>query len=251
MRPEFLSVSQLSVYLQCPRKYRFRYLDGRDPEDRPVALALGAAVHATLAWWLQERIAGRTPSPEDVLRTYRADWLSERVATRLLLRGESPAQVEAAGEALVRLFVDRFAEEPPPRVAEERFEVELVHPATGQHLPVRLVGFVDFATDRLVGEIKTTSRRMPPSQWWFQLAAYRYAHRRRYGTAPRLVLVELIKAREPKLEVLDAPVTEGQERWFLEVASEVHRSIVAGAFHPIPSWRCATCEYRSACRKMK
>ena len=53
---------------------------------------------------------------------------------------------------------------------------------------------------------------------------------------------------EPKIDVSDCEVTERDERWFLEIASEVLDAILAGAFFPNPSWMCRRCEYRSTCR---
>ena len=77
---EKLSSSQITTYLMCPRKYRYRYSDKLEPESRSANMAFGSAVHAAIAWWWQERIDGRSPKDEDAMRVFRADWLPQ-VAT--------------------------------------------------------------------------------------------------------------------------------------------------------------------------
>ena len=43
--PDRISVSQVTSYLLCPRKYRFRYIDKLEPEHRSANMAYGSAVH--------------------------------------------------------------------------------------------------------------------------------------------------------------------------------------------------------------
>lgn len=43
MRPRNLSAPQLSMYLACPRKYAFRYVERIEPEFRSSALAFDAS----------------------------------------------------------------------------------------------------------------------------------------------------------------------------------------------------------------
>jgi len=133
-------------------------------------------------------------------------------------------------------------------MVESYMEVSLRDPETDQDLGVPLMAFLDFASVGMVSEIKTCARKTQPSQWSLQLAAYRYAYRKTTGCEAQLRVVELIKTKEPKIEVIDALVTDRNEAWFLEVAGEVLHGIAAGAFFPNPSWMCTRCEYRRACR---
>lgn len=245
--PDSLSVSRIALYLHCPRKYRFRYVEHQPPERRSAHLALGAAVHSAIAWWQEERMAGRQPTEGAVLRTFRADWTAERASG--LLDADAPAldALRSKGEALVRLFLERFAGELPEAV-EARFEVPLRDPATGEALPVPLVGAVDQVRAGVVDEIKTTARKGSASAWSLQLAAYSYAWREATGVRPTLRVIQLVKGKVPQVLVEDLVVTAAQEAWFCEVASEVFRAISADVFFPNPSWMCGRCEYRRACR---
>lgn len=245
------SVTQLTTYLSCSRKYKFRYIERREPEYRSADLALGSAVHSAIEWWQTERIAGRSPVEADALRVFRADWCAQGAAGDLCFDGKDPEEMKILGEALVRLFVERFTPEPPPQAVEQRFEIDLpfVWVDGGITHPMVLVGYFDFALEGVVGEIKTTGRKAPPTDWILQLSAYSFASRTLSGVRPRMRVVELVKTKTPKVEVEEVTLTQRDEDWFLEVAREALASIQAGAFHPVPdTWACSRCEYRKACR---
>lgn len=245
--PDSLSVSQISCYLGCPRKYRFRYLERWPPERRSADMALGSAVHSAIAWWEEERIAGKLRTREEVMRTLRADWSAE-VSTGLLdVQGDALGQLRVLGEQLVGVYLDRFQGELPAAV-EQRFEVPICDPRSGRELPIPLVGYFDQVRRGGVGEIKTTSRKSSPSTWMLQLSAYSYATRVLTGERPLMRVIQLIKGKVPQVEVEELTVAAVQEAWFCEVASEVYEAIAAGAFFPSPSWMCGRCEYRGACR---
>ncbi|MBI4438198.1 PD-(D/E)XK nuclease family protein [Candidatus Uhrbacteria bacterium] len=246
--PPYLSVSQVTSWLRCPRAYRYRYLVKREPESRSGNLAFGSAVHSAIEWWQGERIAGREPDVDRALRIFRADWTAQTADSLLDLEDRSPGELQAVGEALVRLFVERFTGETPPGAVEHRFEVVLRDPATGAPLPVPLVGYLDALSDGLAWELKTAARKTAISEYALQLAAYSYAVRETTGVRPRLRVVELIKTKVPKIEVEETMLTDREEAWFVEVAVEVYDAITRGAFPPNPSWMCPRCEYRGACR---
>ena len=121
-------------------------------------------------------------------------------------------------------------------------------PKTGEQLPVALEGRLDFVGEGVIGEIKTAARKTGAGTWSLQLSAYAYAYRYRTGRQPKIQVIELVKTKEPAIEVSDFAVTGRDEAWFLEVASEVLHGIEVGAFFPCPSWQCPRCEYRKTCR---
>ena len=245
--PDYISVSQINTYLLCPRKYRYRYIDRLVPEHRSIALALGTAVHSAIAWWSEERLAGADPTLEVAQRTFRADLHAQAAAGDFDLEGKSLEEVEAQGQALVKLFVEQCADLALTLV-EHRVEVPLFDPRTGERLPVPLVGFVDFLAEGCVGEIKTSARRSSAATWLLQLSAYVYAIQAAGLGKRKALVVQLVKTKTPKLVKEELEVTGADELWFLEVAAEVFDSIQAGAFFPNPGWACPRCEYRSTCR---
>jgi putative RecB family exonuclease len=246
--PDRISVSQVNAYLMCPRKYRFRYIDKLEPEHRSANMAYGSAVHSAIAWWQKQRIEGNEVSIEDASRILRADWTAQVAAGDLDLSEQCPVEMQEQGEALVRLFVDRFPEEVPDEV-DYPVELELSDPRTGEVLPIPLVGYFDYVVGGVVGEIKTTARRSKArSQWNMQLACYSWAERMATGRRPTMRVVQLVKTKKPQIVVDEFVMSEREEDWFREVACEVYRGVQAEAFFPNPGWVCPGCEYRGACR---
>lgn len=248
-RPPYLSVSQVTGWLLCGRKYKFRYIEKREPEKRSADLALGSVVHSAIEWWENERILGRSPCADDAVRLFKVDWHSQTATAEYDFEDKSAEDLKILGESLVRLYVDRFASEPPPAAAELRFEVPLVDPRNGATLPVPLVGFFDQVGNGFVGELKTAAKKTPISTYGLQLAAYSYARKLLTGQRPIMRVVELVKTKVPKIEVEEVTLTDHDEDWFVEIACEVYDAIERGAFPPNPSWMCGRCEYAAACKR--
>ena len=59
------SYTQISQYLTCPRRYRYRYLDGRKQKDNRAAMLFGRAFEQALGA-LPSRRSGRRPLPRMV-----------------------------------------------------------------------------------------------------------------------------------------------------------------------------------------
>jgi RecB family exonuclease len=72
------SVSQLKTFLQCPRKYRYQYIDRIRPEFRPIALAFGTAWHHAIGEYLLPQVKDRVPTREEIQAVFR-DSLTEEV----------------------------------------------------------------------------------------------------------------------------------------------------------------------------
>ena len=245
--PDVFSVSQLNAYLGCPRKYRFRYLDRREPESKSAAMAFGSAMHGAIEWYWRERIQGRVPSLADAQRMFRVEWTAQKAGGDLAFDEKNPDDMQATGEQLIALFIERFGADVPSDV-EVKFEVALHDPRSGVVHPMPLIGYMDFVSPGVVGELKTASKRTDPSAWSLQLSAYSFAMREQTGRGHKLKVIELITTKTPKLEVHEVEKTEAEEAWFLEVAVEALDGIERGAFHPIPGWMCPRCEFRRACR---
>jgi putative RecB family exonuclease len=70
------SPSKLLAWLDCPRRYRFSYLDRPRPAPAPprAHTSLGVAVHSALASWWDLPVAERTPAA--AARLVRGRWVS-------------------------------------------------------------------------------------------------------------------------------------------------------------------------------
>jgi CRISPR/Cas system-associated exonuclease Cas4 (RecB family) len=83
-----------------------------------------------------------------------------------------------------------------------------------------------------------------------QLILYGWAFRMIYGFAPRkLILVNLIKTKKPKIQVLDTSLDEQKERKLMHLMFSVNEAIEKEDFYPNPrsSFGCGSCCYSLSC----
>ena len=247
---EALSVSQVEAYLACPLKYRFRYIDQIPPPWRPAALAFGASVHAAIEWFHRERLAGREPTAAQVQAIFDADWYAQNLDPLVFAEWDSKTSLAEKGRAMLALYVER-AGSVRPKTAEERFEIDLFDPVTGEVLDVRLRGFIDLIEeDGTLVELKTAARMLDPGslERHLQVSTYALAVFPREGKVPKLRLDILLKTKVPRLERLPTTRTTEDLAWTARLIEGTAQAIRAGHFYPNPSWRCTECEYFAHCQ---
>lgn len=251
---DHLSASQLNLYLLCPRKYAFSYVEKAPRAFKPIGYAFGSAIHSTLEWLHREKKAGRMPPLEAFVKTFLADWNAQKVDT-LRLRGVDDENVLLAqGKELLTLYHAELSLKKPPQSVEMPFKVDLVDLETGEALDLPLEGVIDLVeTGDTVVEIKTTSRAFSPIQLaqHLQLTAYGYAYQVLFRRKPNLVLESLVKGKKPRLERAEVNRTKQDYVRFFHIAKGVTKAIRSGSFHPNPGWQCAECEFFEACQKWR
>lgn len=246
--PVHTSASQLASYARCPRQYRFKYVEGRTAERFSTNLALGSAVGSAIAWWFDALRLGETPDTDDAVRLYRAD-LSAAIARPDVEwdDDDTPELLAARGEKLLRLFLSEYGDLPVLRT-EERIELPIIDPDTGEVMPRVLLGFLDVTlVDGSCIELKTAARAYSQSDFQrnLQFAAYKAVTRARGAESMRLVA--LIKTKTPKVQDVVLKAEESGARWFMRAAAEIERAIASGHYPPAPGMSCSMCDFETAC----
>jgi putative RecB family exonuclease len=252
--PDHLSASQINLYLLCSLKYRFQYVDELRRPFRPSALALGASVHAALAWFHQQMLKGNGATLEKVWKIFEADWYAQGLDTEILCDGsQTEAGLNILGKELLRVYLAR--PETKVRGAEVPFTVPLKNPANGDQLEVNLEGFIDLITaDEAIVEFKTSSQAMTSldAANQLQLTAYSYAYEMLFRRpAAALRIVDLVKAKKPRMVVLETVRTKADHERFFWLAKEVLSGIRSRVFFPRTGFWCRDCEYAQQCRAWK
>lgn len=250
---EPLSVSQVQSYLFCPLKYRFQYLDKITPPWRPAALAFGSSVHSAIEWFHRERLAGRTPTPEAVANIFAADWFAQNLEPVVFPERESKEILAEKGKELVRLYVEEASTE-LPLLTEDRFEIDLIDPETGEVLDIRLRGVIDLVEqDGTLVELKTAARTFDTGslERHLQLSTYALVRFLATGTIPPLRIYALLKTKAPRIERLPATRTVEDLAWTCRLIESVALAIRSGCFFPNPSWKCAECEFFAHCQQWR
>jgi putative RecB family exonuclease len=250
---ETISASRITCYLQCPRKFAFRYIEKLPVTEKPAALAFGSAVHSALQHFHEERMAGRTAKAEEIVFLFQSDWAAALVDDLNFKEGEDAKSMQTLGEALIRAYVAEHGEL-AVKAVESPFEVALADPATGEVLGPNLKGIFDLILDGdIVTEIKTAGRAYDAGTLarHLQLSAYHYAYRMLHGRSPLMKVTALMKQKKPRVERYEAIRTAEDDAFFVRLAAEVVRGIEAGIFPPNPGWPCGDCEFAEPCSKWR
>lgn len=253
-KKKHLSVSAVTTFLSCPRKYHLAYTEPRAPRDYfPASLALGSAWHSAVASWLNRE------ADDDALDEQLRDDLRGR-----LRRDDLPVLFDTPDESsehfiehAVEMFKTFRQSVPRPRQVlgtEIAFETELVHPTTGDVLPVPVIGALDAVVIEEDGagamwELKT-GRKWAPDRvdHDVQVTLYRRAARELGFEGVRLRVLVVTKAKEPQVQTLDIDRSDADEAELAELFFDVYRAIKGGVSFRQRGWACRTCQYASSCR---
>lgn len=257
-----VSVSQLKMYLRCPRSFELRYVAGEAPAFKPVPFAFGTSFHAALArFYLDLKVTGAPPPVTVLMDSFRDTWQRE-------VDGDVPLQPDEDGDDDTAALVDKGAEMLSVFHAaalksldgitvesvEQPFSVPLVDPDAGVELEEKLVGVFDLVVRKKrqvkVLEHKSSARRFTDDQlrWDLQPTAYMLgAKAMGFGDA-RVTFQIITKARMPQVQIVDVERDAADLVEFQRVAVNVLRGVDAGAFPPVRSWACRSCPYAHACR---
>lgn len=255
-----LSVSAMKMMVACGRKFELHYVERAEASHRPIALVFGHAFHEVVGrmLWLHQR--GRHLDRRALREHFEAALIQEIQSDGPPVLFEDGEDVPVLVSTAMRMLEALLAKIPLPDGllhVELPFRVDLVDPATGEVLPLPLIGALDalfLNDDQLdIWEMKSAARVWPPAAvaFDFQMTAYRMAARTFEALPqvrePHLTLIVATKTREPDVLVERLVRTRRDEIELLETAVAVHRTVEAGAFLRRRDWKCASCEYAEVC----
>lgn len=250
--PPATSASQLVSYATCARKFFLQYVAHAEPEYRSLSLVLGSAVHSAVGWYFGERMEGREPNVAAAEDICAIDLEALSMDQPIRWKNETPESLEAEGRRLVRTFLATNGHLAVTAI-EERFEVPLVHPRTGETLGRPLRGFFDLLLEDRVIELKTSSRGWSDFELvrHLQVGAYAFASSVLYPNLSRVEVNVIVKLKgKPRVEKYLVERTTSELGWWLEAAAAIEATIQSGSFPPSPSPLCHTCEYEKRCASM-
>lgn len=244
------SYSQLSTMLMCPYKYYLQYVARRGWDIVPSAVSFGGAIHKAIQVFhsdLKSHTANGKYSDE-FKNTFSADADKNNVVFR---DSDEFGSLMERGETLITQYVDTFSDLKPTEV-EMEFRLPLVNSYTGDLHSKDVVGKIDLIADGGIFELKTGSSAMPKSavDENLQLILYGWAYKMLYGRKPeKLVLVNLVKTKTPKIQVLDTEINPEKERKLLHLIFSVNEAIEKECFYPNPrgGYGCSGCSYALTC----
>jgi putative RecB family exonuclease len=235
-----LSFTRIDTFENCPRRFRYQYVDGLPQAPAP-QLSFGTSVHAALEW-LYDRKHPVLPSLDELLQALFDRWETDGFA-----EVDREQQLEAYQHARdvvtrihTRLQQDGFR---LPAATEVWFEL----PFPDDVVVVGAIDRVDI--DERGGlhviDYKTSRRARNRSQvrGSLQLSIYALATRELYGELPRSVALDFVV---PGL-IVDVPVADLDLDGVQRRVADAARRIRAREDVPTPNRLCDWCEVQAVC----
>ncbi len=235
-----LSFTRVDTFEQCPRRFRYQYVDGLPQAPAP-QLSFGSSLHATLEW-LYDRKHPVLPTLDDTLQALYDRWEKEGYVDSD--RSEQLSAYEHARRILTDLHA-RIQREGfrLPAAVEAWFEL----PFPDDVVVVGAIDRIDVDEDGSLHVIdyKTNRRARARSQvkGSLQLAIYALATRELYGRLPRSVALDFVV---PGVTVT-VPIEELDLDSVPARLAAVAERIRAGEDTPTPNRLCDWCDFRDIC----
>src|SRR5262249_21371085 len=238
------SYTQISAYLACPRRYRYRYLDGWKEKDTRAAMLFGRAFEKALAAFFRR---------EDAAAILFREWSNYRDQARDLhySKGDSWDRMLEQGIQLLHRFCqdDRVQVRQPQRNLQIKFTRSI---SQGNEFVAYIDAIGQLDGSRCLLEWKTTSSR------------YREEPEGLLGLDPQLVcyswisgvaeVAQVVFVRKRLVEVQDlkTTITQEQRQEFAALVTDTVQRIEAAQFlaHSgirFPQNPCSSCPYIGLC----
>jgi len=257
-----ISPSQVSTYIACPLKYRFSYVEQRQPERISMALPFGSSIHKSIEiFWRsvqsgeKERLSTLEQAFEEHLRL-ELEYICQPIIYKKGMDFESTLEM---GRRLLKTFYENIQTDGFQVVDVEAPLGARLYDELGQPTDFILVGVVDLILLDDNGVLwavdnKTASRAYSQeavdldgqlSAYACLLASNRYISRLDEVHCRFDVLRKL---KTPALEHYVTTRSPRQRRSFSKLVCAVLDAISKNAFYPSRGWMCADCQYRTACQ---
>jgi PD-(D/E)XK nuclease superfamily len=236
------SYTQISQYLTCPRRYRYRYLDGWQEKDTRAAMLFGRAFEQALGAYF------RREDPADALFS---QWSAGQNQDLHFSHGDTWDRMLQQGIMLL----DRFCQDDRIRICQPRrnLQVKYSRPISETN---DFVAYVD-AIGKLDGtrcliEWKTTSSRYPEEPDGIlaldpQLVCYSWM-----TGISEVAQVVFVRKRLVEVQYLHTTITNEQRNEFGRLVMDTIARIESAQFLPhsgirFPQNPCSTCPYVGFC----
>jgi putative RecB family exonuclease len=249
---DYVSWSAINTYLQCPLRYKFRYVDQLPEEFLNGTLVFGQAIHAALeAYFRFHLTTGHQLGLDPLLAAYHEHWGSVDPALVRYGASDSLASFGQLAERMLSVFLTHDLSRPAGAIVsiEDEWRAPLIDGVPDVLAKLDLV--IDAGDAVVVSDFKTSRSRWSAADAETaagQLLLYGELVRREVARPVRLQFAVLTKTKQPELQIhavaSDAARVDRQQA----MVRRVWRSIQGGHFYPHPSaMNCPTCPFQAAC----
>lgn len=227
----------MSLYEECPQKYKFRYIE-RIPEKPRHFFSFGSSVHLALEFFYGVKTLP-APSLEEVLNYYRQNWISAGYKDKV-----QEEEYFADGEDILKRFYQKHISDfKIPFFVEYKFDFKINGvPITGR------IDRIDktpdgklWVTDYKTGKALEKERVLTDGQ----LTLYQVACEELLGApVARLSFYHLPTLKEQIIERHSEDIVSDLRKKVTRVADSITQEL----FEPLPSeQKCRWCDYKILC----
>jgi PD-(D/E)XK nuclease superfamily len=243
---DYLSLSSLRLFMQCPERWRRRYIE-HEPEPPSGKMILGGAAGAALAQHYGLQIeSGEGLSTEAVLDEFSCEW-DDRIGREEVDWGsDTPGALKDGGAGALAIYHRLIAPSIVPVCVEREFQL------SWPGVEWRLTGYIDLEdSENLVRDYKAIAKRMSQkdADADLQPPIYLAARRAEGNPAAGFRFDTMIRTAQPKVEVIETERSEAQldlltDRIF-GLAREIEWRCETGNWGGAApnTWFCSTCGY--------
>jgi len=154
-----LSATKITTYMDCPLKFKFRYIDHIEPDTVAPALAFGSSFHSAVKCFHTQLMAGAAPDVDAIRDMFVEYWRAAQTVP-IAWNGDTPETLEQTGLTMLDCYIAGFADTKSPIAVETSFTTPVINLLTGETLEdVTITGIIDRITaDGTPVELKTASR---------------------------------------------------------------------------------------------
>ncbi len=245
-----ISVSQLSTFRTCPRKWHYHYIE-QLPTVTNDNLAIGVAMHAGIEHNLRQKIDSGRDCPVDDSKQAALESLKSSIAGGYNSKdGMSPADLEREVLYLVDAHHRLVAPSIHPLYVEREFRLSL-----GDDFPVDILGYIDCITrDDWILDNKSWGRAKSQSyaDKDMQPTAYCFAFRSMFGRIEKGFRFDAIIKKSYRYEPIETHRDNLQIRWWLRQVEQIVESMQQKSSWPNEdTFLCSPiyCDYWSRCQE--
>lgn len=251
----YLSASQIKLYLECPRKYAFKYIERiRTPSG--TAAFLSKVWHSVVEHNYRQKIETRVDlSLEEMLDVYASTFNARALTEEIRYQpGETLGAAKDLGLKVTRIHHTKIALRVFPKYVEYAFLIDL-----GPDFPYKLFGLWDLVDeDEYVADNKAYNKA--PSQTDLdkdlQFSLYSLAYRATFNAIERGMRMDAIvkprnKLTDPRAVQLVTNRVNADAVWTLGLVEDVANGIKKEVFPPNPTgFLCSPkwCDFWSRCK---
>lgn len=252
------SHSRISTYENCPRRFKYRYIDKLKPEiEGTIESHLGTAVHSTLEWIYKEVMERENWSPkiDEIIQRYTEEWQKDFSDEKIKIVNRNLTARDYFNKG-IQFLIDYYTRNTPFKDGTIECEKGILIDLDPEG-KYKLQGFID----RLVYNVETgeyevhdykTAKTLPTQEKMDkdrQLALYAIAIKNKYGKEKEISLIwhylahnKIIKSKRTNEEL---------EKLKRETVRKIKEIESVKEFPAKESILCNWCEFQNTCKKQE